>query len=470
MLNKIRFLWVALLVSYNLFSQTDSLFVEIDTLAVEIPVTANQIHNPEAMQPFFHKLQKIQKEKNGKINIVHIGDSHIQADFFSGYMRKNLQSQFGNGGRGLVFPHSLAKTNGVGDVRFTSNQSWESQRNISPDSGKPVGISGFSLETKADDFVIDMTVKNPEYHFSQLKIITPNNQKMFDVALSYNTIVVESEKPKTTIHKIKSGENLSVIAAKYNVSVSSIKSANGLKGTAIRAGKTLKIPTNQKEKLAFQRKEFIPLVTEKEAGFYSFKTDTLLSSVYLIPALEAKDYALNGIVLENNTSGIVYHTIGVNGAKYSDYTKYPLFFEQLAVLQPDLVIISLGTNESFDKMVTPEYMKQLLLMKAQILTQNPNAILLITTPPPSQFKRRYPNTFVADYTREILAQASTQNYAVWDLFSQLGGLFGVSKNLQEGIIGGDKVHYTKKGYEYKGQLFLEALINAFQNYNTETDK
>lgn len=468
--NKMRILLGVFLLTFHLFAQTDSLVVEIDTLEVEIPVTANQIHNLEAMQPFFRKLQTLQKNKSRKINIVHIGDSHIQADFFSGYMRKNLQSQFGNGGRGLVFPHSLAKTNGVGDVRFTSNQSWESQRNISPDSRKPVGISGFSLETKADDFVIDMTVKNPEYYFSRLKIITPNNQKMFDVALSYNTIVVESEKPKTTIHKIKSGESLSVIADKYNVSIASIKSANGLKGTAIRAGKTLKIPTNQKEKLAFQRKEFIPLVTEKEAGFYSFKADSLLSSVYLIPALEAKEYALNGIVLENNTPGIVYHTIGVNGAKCSDYTKYPLFFEQLSVLQPDLVIISLGTNESFDKMVTSEYMMQLLLMKNQILSQNPNAVVLITTPPPSQFKRRYPNTFVADYTREILAQASIENYAVWDLFSQLGGLFGVNANLKGGIIGGDKVHYTKKGYEHKGQLFFEAFMNDFQNFNTTIDR
>jgi len=469
MLNKMRLLLGVFFGSMSLFAQNDSLYVEIDTVTIEIPTTANQLYNLEAMQPFFQKLQTLQKNKSGKINIVHIGDSHIQADLFSGYMRKNLQSQFGNGGRGLVFPHSLAKTNGVGDVRITSNQSWESQRNISPDTGKPVGISGFSLETKADDFVIDLRVKNPDYNFSKLKIITPQNQKMFDVALSYNTIIVESEKSKTTIHKIKSGESLSVIAKKYNVSIASIKSSNGLKNSNIRAGKTLKIPTNQKEKLAFQRKEFIPLITEKETGSYTFKSDSILSSIYLIPALEAKEFALNGIVLENSNSGVVYHTIGVNGAKCSDYIKYPLFFEQLSALQPDLVIISLGTNESFDKMVTPDYMKQLLIMKSQILNQNPNAVILVTTPPPSQFKRRYPNTFVADYTREILNQAAAEKYVVWDLFSQLGGLFGVSKNLQEGIIGGDRVHYTKKGYEYKGQLFLEALMNAIQDFNTETD-
>ena len=38
-----------------------------------------------------------------------------------------------------------------------------------------------------------------------------------------------------------------------------------------------------------------------------------------------------------------------------------LFFEQLKALQPDLIIVSLGTNESFAKMKSEEYMKQLQL-------------------------------------------------------------------------------------------------------------
>lgn len=472
MRNELLFLLGVFLFSFNSSAQTDSLYIEIDTtaIAVELPLSINRIYNEKAMEPILQKLRALQKDKVGKINVVHIGDSHIQADLFSGIMRKNLQSQFGNGGRGLVFPHSLVKTNGVWDVRFTSNQSWESQRNISPYSSKPVGISGFSLETKADDFVIDLRVKEPSFYFSKLKIITPQNQKMFDVALASKTIKVESEIPKTTTHKIKNGESLSVIADKYNVTIASIKSANGLKGTNIRAGKTLKIPTNQKEKQVFERKEFIPLVSKNVEGSHVYESDSLLSGIYLIPSLESKHFALNGIVLENNEAGIIYHTIGVNGAKCSDYTKYPLFFEQLPVLNPDLIIISLGTNESFDKMIVSEFMTQLLLLKTQLLQQNPNAVVLVTTPPPSQFKRKYPNTFVAGYTKQILDTAETENYAVWDLFSQMGGLFDVNKNQREGIIGGDKVHYTKKGYEYKGQLFFEAFMDAYQNFNIETDK
>lgn len=468
MLTKYTTLFFVFLLNLNVFAQTDSLYVEVDTTQVVIAI--NEIANKKALHPIFEKIKQIQADKKGKINVVHIGDSHIQADFFSGKFRQNLQQNFGDGGRGFVFPHSLAKTNGTGDVRFSSNQSWESQRNIYPDNGNPVGLSGFALFTKSKDFAIEMNVKTKESGFSKLKILTPNNQKMFEVALASKIIKLESDIPKNIVHTIRNGESLSVIADKYNVSINSIKSANGLKNNNIRAGKTLKIPSDQKEKRVVERSEFIPLETKMEEGFHSFESDSLLHKIYLIPAVEQTDFALNGLVLENNNPGIVYHTIGVNGAKCSDYNKFPLFFEQLKVLNPDLVIISLGTNESFDKLVTADYFLQLNVMMEAIIAKNPTTTFLITTPPPSQFKRKFPNTFVADYTKEILAKAEEKNYAVWDMFTNFGGLFGINQIAKEGLIGADRVHYTKAGYDKQGQLLTEAFLQALQNYNTETGK
>lgn len=468
MFNKsIGFVFI-LFLNYGLFAQTDSLYVAVDT--TQVVKAVNEIANKNVLLPVFDKIKQIQTEKKGKINIVHIGDSHIQADFFSGKFRQNLQEIFGDGGRGFVFPYSLAKTNGPGDIRFSSNEAWESQRNIYADTLSPVGLSGFALYTKKNDFAIEMNVKNHASGFSKIKILTPNNQKMFDVALASKIIKLESDIPKNIVHKIRSGESLSVIADKYNVSIKAIKSANGLKNNNIRAGKTLKIPTNEKEKRVVERSEFIPLETMREEGFHSFVSDSLLHKIYFIPAVEQTDFALNGLVLENDAPGVVYHTIGVNGAKCADYIKFPLFFEQLKTLNPDLVIISLGTNESFDKLVTADYFLQLNLMREAILEKNPTTTFLITTPPPSQFKRRFPNTFVADYTKQIMAEAETRNYAVWDMFTNFGGLFGINQNAKEGLIGGDRVHYTKAGYEKQGQLLTEAFVEAFQQYNTETGK
>ena len=51
-------------------------------------------------------------------------------------------------------------------------------------------------------------------------------------------------------HKIKPGENLSKIAAKYNSSVRRIQAANGMTSDRIYAGKTIKVPTSAAPNLA----------------------------------------------------------------------------------------------------------------------------------------------------------------------------------------------------------------------------
>ncbi|MDE5773560.1 MAG: transglycosylase SLT domain-containing protein [Muribaculaceae bacterium] len=56
----------------------------------------------------------------------------------------------------------------------------------------------------------------------------------------------ETAQAKPTTHNIKNGENLTVIAKKYGVSVDELRRANGLKGDAIRAGGSLKIPASKK--------------------------------------------------------------------------------------------------------------------------------------------------------------------------------------------------------------------------------
>lgn len=440
--------------------QIDS--VEVDTIPIIIP--DNGIQNPMAVASFLEKLYKLDKSHSGKINIVHIGDSHIQADLMTNRVRESLQSVFGNAGRGLIFPHSLARTNGSWDVRFSSNGSWDNHRIVSPVNGSKVGLSGISLTSRNDDFAIELNAKEADNFFNTIKIITPDNEDSFNIATAKRTITFESNVPKTITHKIKNGEALSIIADKYNVSVSQLKKANGLKNDRIRAGKTLRIPSNEMQKKKIERSEFIPLPLLADADTHFYVTEERLDKIYLLPNKSKDNYTLNGIVLENNDPGIIYHNIGVNGAKLSDYNKYPMFFEQLKALQPDLIIVSLGTNESFDKMKSEDYMKQLEIFLQHVREQETGTDILVLTPSPSMFRRKIPNVYVADYAQKILNVASENNYAVWDMYAQLGGLYGVTRNYRQGLIAGDRVHYSKAGYEKQGDLLSDAIIATFRNY------
>lgn len=465
------------------FAQTDSLEVnEIDSLVVEQHfISLDSIHtsfansgiyNSELLEGFWQKFKDLELNQNRKINIVHIGDSHIQADLMTDMLRQKFQERFGNAGLGLVFPYSLAKTNGSSAIRFSSNGNWNSLRNIYPNDGSPVGLSGIALFTDQNDFVIEMNVKNQNYYFNNLKIITPENKLLFELANASKTVVIKSNIPKTITHKIKSGETLSGIANRYKTTVTKIKQANGLKNNNIRAGASLRIPTGEMQPQKIEMADFIPLENDFFVSDYHYEYQNLESTdkIYIIPNKEHKTFALNGMVLENNQSGILYHSIGVNGAKYSDYTKYPLFFEQLSILNPDLIIISLGTNEAFDKLCDQCFYSQLEEFLNILRSKQPNVPVLLTTPPPSLFKRRIPNNFVASYSNQIISNSFVNRYSVWDLYRAMGGNESMQKLIGQGLIAKDRVHYSSAGYKEQGTLLFEALMETYQNYLNQFDK
>ncbi|AXB55298.1 GDSL-type esterase/lipase family protein [Flavobacterium fluviale] len=469
MINKLILFFCCLLFSTNeKTSKTDvpqipkSMIQKVDAAAIETPVEG-QIYNAKVLKDFFQKLEENENQKNQKINIVHIGDSHIQGDLMTNEIRKNLQQKFGNAGRGLVFPYQLAKTNGSYNERFKSNRVWESYRNIYPFKNNPVGLSGIGLWRDSGGFVMEMNIKDPAYKFNTIKIITPKNQNMFDLAVSSKINSIQTTERKVITHKIKKGEVLGTIADKYNVSVTEIKRDNRLKSNNIRAGRTLKISTNETRAKTISMSEFVPLAVESDSYTHYYNSDNALSRIFLIPNKEASNYELNGLVLEKDAPGIIYSGIGVNGAKFSDYNKYPLFFEQLKALHPDLLVFSLGTNESYDHLNSGSFIKELREFISNIKAQKIDAPIIIMTPPPSLLRRK-PNTYIDDYTRQIIEIAQKDGFAVWDLYDEFGGMSGIKQLKVQGLIGPDWVHYSKKGYEKQGNLFTQAFLKTYDNF------
>jgi len=458
-----------LLTSCVFAQEVDSTFVVIDSTivdSVEVTFDKNDIQNTSALVAFYERLYQLEQTKQGNLNIIHIGDSHIQADLFTARMRNKMQDSFGNAGFGFTFPYSVAKTNNSAPIRFTASGDFQSVRNLYADTSKPVGLSGIALETKSNNFAIQLEVKDPKYNFTRLKIITPQNADLFDVSVSSKNTIIETKVPKRVTHKVKPGEVLGGIADKYNISLKALKKANGLKSDLIRDGKVLTIPSKQLQPRFITKTEFVSIDLSPTIFSNDFQTEKPLNKIAIVPNQQINEFALNGLILGNNQAGVTYSGIGVNGAKSSDYNKFPLFFEQLKALQPDLIIISLGTNESFDKQTTDQYFSQLDQMIASIKSKTPLATILVTTPPPSVLHRKYTNTFIEDYAQKIKSSAHETGYAVWDLFEVFGGNKNIFKNAAKGLMARDKVHYSKAGYEKQADLFFEAFLKSYELYKS----
>ena len=428
----------------------------------------SSIQNITALNSFLEELLVLYTTNKGRIRITHIGDSHIQAGFFQSKARKDLQNIFGNAGLGFTFPHRLASSNGISELRYTSSIPWESKRNIHASEKDFVGLSGFSLQTNLRDFAIALEIRDEAYAFNTLRVFTPNQSPMFSLAQANREVKFESNRIERKVHTIKSGEALSIIARNYGVSVAAIKQANNLRSDAIRAGAKLSIPVKTNKPEPIDKSDFSLLSFKDNSNSFIYNSPELQSAIWILPNDGIDSYSLNGISLERDNSGLIYDGIGVNGARFADYNKTKMFFEQLKELDSDLLVISLVTNESFDKLEKESYLADLKSFVSNLRELLPEVSILFTTPPPSLVGRSAPNTFAEEYAAEIQNLAEEQNIAVWDLYQVLGGNERIRENYTNGLVARDYIHYTVKGYELAGTFFSEALLQALYHYSNNS--
>jgi len=367
----------------------------------------NKIYEPVqgTLKPFFEKINQLETQsENQKVNIVHIGDSHIQADFFSGRVRSLLQGRFANGGRGFTFPYSAAHTNNPNDyiTKYTGN--WEGKRSVSRKTFSRWGISGVNAVTHDANATITIrpnTEAGKNFRIKKIKIFYP----VFDPRSFH-------------VH----------IQTDY--------------------GNILSKHTDR-------------------SGFIEYTFDRPQSSVTLRLSKVThyqKQFIMQGISVENDASGLLYHAIGANGAEVPTFFRCEDFDKHLTALNPDLVIISLGTNDAHSYRFHPtEYKRNFRALIQDIRQATPNASILITTPGDAYRGSRLNNN--PSRARDALYKlAQEMNLAVWDFYDIMGGMRSIEKWHGNKLAQRDRLHLTVKGYNIQGNLFYKALTKAYENY------
>lgn len=184
--------------------------------------------------------------------------------------------------------------------------------------------------------------------------------------------------------------------------------------------------------------------------------------------LTQKATRIYGMLLENDSSGVLYNMIGVNGAEYRHYVMSKYFTQQLSYLNSDLMIISLGTNEAYSKGFDKDFFyRSIDSLVMSVKLTNPNASIIITTPPDSY--RRSKNGRVKNPDMK-LARETVVNYclknniAYWDLFEVMGGYGSMGKWYSMKLSAKDRVHFSGKGYQIQGDLFYNALMEGYEDY------
>lgn len=379
----------------------------------------NELYIPKegTLQHFFGRLDELYLEKDTTINIVHIGDSHIQADFFSDVVRKEFhkESSFENGGRGFLFPFTMAKTNNPPFYRNTYKGKWVGQRNSVSRDHSNWGVAGITAKTTDSlasfTIILNPNPKDIQYDANRVRVYYPvTDSTSFDVFL-------------------KIGQD-SVFADSIDI----------------------------------------------EGGYVQFSLDKTYSTFHF--HLHKKDtlqnhFLVQGLKFDNNHKGIVYSSIGVNGAKVDSYLRCPLFTQHLKTLTPDLVIVSLGTNDAYNYSFYPSHFKSVYTQLIKnIKKASPHCSIILTTPGDGLRRRWQVNTNNQKAVKAVFELAKEHNCAVWDFYKVMGGLKSVYPWVQYGLGKRDYLHLTANGYSLQGLLFYRALIHDayFEKHQIQINK
>jgi lysophospholipase L1-like esterase len=172
-----------------------------------------------------------------------------------------------------------------------------------------------------------------------------------------------------------------------------------------------------------------------------------------------------GLLAESAPNGVMYHSIGVNGAHVPAFLRCQLFEEQLALLQPDVVILGLGINDAYGRRFsTSRFKNNYAQLIERIYKASPNTAVIFTTNNDSYLYRRYVNKNGEKVQKSMFEMAEHYNAGVWDMYEVMGGLNSIVLWQRNGLAQRDKIHFSREGYLLVADLFFSALIQDFENY------
>ncbi|MFP4555304.1 MAG: GDSL-type esterase/lipase family protein [Bacteroidales bacterium] len=416
--------------------EPDSIYIRIDTIPHDSRLTADILKgklipietndsNLEPLAPFFKALAS-GRASTSQVRILHYGDSQIEGDRVSSFLRSRLQNRFGGNGVGLL--HAVPHSYQPGAVHQSSSSNW--RKMLLPDLGKEGLGSKFGLQGGYSIFTKTRRTRRGGYteawirlqrigshnssarNYTHLKVIYGDVEEPFLISLNYKGETQQSD-------MVPPLPSISQITWSVPVSVDNVQ--------------------------------------------LDFKGDE-----------SPKVY---GVSLESKT-GIILDNIAIRGSSGADFTRADdnALKQALDIVSPKLIILQFGVNivphvvDSYKYYENQMYRQVLALKRA-----NPNtAILLVGV---SDMSKResgryvsYPNIKkIRDAQRNAAFRAGA---AFWDCYKAMGGENSMPAWVYADppLASKDFVHFTLRGSNLIAEMFYSSLMQSYERYVDEINK
>ena len=371
------------------------------------------VGNRENLYTLFNKLQNLAESKS-KIHVLHYGDSQIEGDRMTSYIRQRLQDQFGGNGPGLIPAINVYNT-------FTFKQ------NYSPNFIRYTCFGGTKLKNKRYGVMGSAARFTPEYD-STSKIESRMNEAW-----------IEIEPAQAKYARARDYSNVTMYYNSCFVPCYLKVFNNGkliLDDSLVTDGKSHTIKLN------------FPKTPGKLKYQFTASTSPTISG-----------FSLDG------EYGVQVSNIGMRGSSGTIFNAMDksLLQKMYTDLNAELFIMQFGGNSVpffKDSSSVRNYTKY---FKSQLYTLKklrPSATIIVIGP--SDMSKLENGVFVSypllpycvNQMKKVTLEAGA---GFWDLFQAMGGLNSMPSWVEQGLAGSDYIHFSNKGASIASELFFEAF-------------
>lgn len=374
---------------------------------------------------FFEKMDKVASEKS-KLHILHYGDSQIEGDRMTSYIRQRIQNQFGGNGPGLIpamnvyqtisfkqnYSSNFVRYNCFGGLKL-KNRRYGAMGSAARFTSEVYDSSGIANSNTIKEAWIEIEPSNR----AQSRARTYNNVKLFYTSCVKPCAIKVYQNGKL-IH-----EDSLVKDGKYHI---------------------------------------LPLNFVSSAGKLKYVFSSALSPTICGFSLEG-DY---GIQVDN---------IGMRGCSgtFFGYLDHNVVNRMLDDLNSELILLQFGGNSvpffkdsSAVRRYTSHFQSQIRMLKRL----HPSTSIIVIGPSDmSKFSGGiYESYRLLPYVVSQMKKVSSiEGAGYWDLFSAMGGLNSMPSWVESGLAGKDYIHFSNRGASIASQLFYDAFEAEFAKWKQQ---
>lgn len=383
---------------------------------------------PGVLDPFLDAVQALRTleasggagsgEEPFVVRVLHFGDSHVAADYWTGELRRFFQERFGDAGPGHVLPGRPWKYFRHARARSLPATGWESAGLGDGIHDGIYGLSGVGLVPLGSPApaVLESTFRSAIVEFASLA-----DGACLAVSVDGDTVFAGAPEDPDA-------------AGCADVDLDDPPEL-GLRIVSVQGRSLLDDAPHRLE-----------------------VSDACGGSVRLL-----------GVELRSGRSGFIWDALGLNGAEIGALSRWDPRLRRtlLARAGPDLIVVSYGTNDMGRGDLDPDaYRLEVEAALRSLREDAPFASILVTGPfdraGRSRRARRLLATTERLVERSIREAALATGCAYWDAKAAMGGEGAIVRWARRGLAQRDWVHLTGAGYQKMAQLLAEQLLAAVE--------